>query len=103
MKKIHSLLILFIIPSILTAQINDTLKLRHHEIGINVTSLINELIPGGTNEIELSPYLVAYNLTGRHHALRLGLGLSSNSGILNDTIIILSHSSFAFNARICYE
>lgn len=103
MKTACTFILLVILPSILTAQINDSLKLRHHEIGINLTSLINEIIPGDESQIQLSPYLVTYYFTGRHHAFRFGFGVFSNSRIDNDTLIILSNSSFSLDLRGGYE
>ena len=95
MKTACTFIFLVIIPSILTAQINDSLKLRKHEIGINVNSLLNEIIPGGENQILLSPYLLTYHFAGRHHAFRFGFGVVSNSRIDNDTLIIYSNSSLS--------
>ena len=85
----------------------ETPKVKlQHEVGINATFLVKQLLSfGANNSIPISPYIFLYKLTYKGHGIRLGaggnsVGLTEKQATFADTKTIVYES---INARIGYE
>lgn len=87
MKNLFCIFIVILFPFFVNAQEeshNDgnheehSKEKRHldvfHEVGINATNLINQILNFSEKEIPQSPYLLTYKIGIKKHALRLGVG-----------------------------
>ncbi len=76
MKKPILLLItlLFCFSHLSVAQTDEEENERFHEIGINVTTFINEFISLNNNDADLGDYMMTYKYHMGRNAIRFGLG-----------------------------
>lgn len=107
----RALSILFIcLPLSLFAQKDTTAKqlpIKQHELALNFTFLVKQVIDFGNTSFPISPYGLSYKYMGaKNHGVRTGLGISySSSSELHDDPDLTDRkfSSMSTNLRVGYE
>ena len=111
--KFFSFCIFLVLSTSLMAQATDTIpvvaaKKTHrmeHDININTTFFIKQIISLSNANLEISPYIIGYKFfPGKHHGLRLAVGGNFSTHTQNaDSTAVQVNKTSQFDGRIGYE